>query len=162
MFLIEFTRPQVACVRSLIEYVYTGEISVQDCEIGGLVEAATVLQVRGIATMSAPPLPPQVSNGGRGTQETLTPETRGGSSHFQRGMPKACQSLRVYKNCKWVCRTEEQKGVPNSVFALRVPICAPLAPPGSARARKTLTDIDTDTDTVSPCMASPPPQLAAS
>ncbi|XP_043211669.1 B-cell CLL/lymphoma 6 member B protein-like [Amphibalanus amphitrite] len=49
---------QISCVRSLIEYVYTGEISVADCEIDGLVEAATILQVRGIA-MAGPPRAPQ-------------------------------------------------------------------------------------------------------
>ena len=44
-------------MRSLIEYVYTGEISVADREIDGLVEAATMLEVRGIAMASPPPAP---------------------------------------------------------------------------------------------------------
>ncbi|XP_037071204.1 longitudinals lacking protein-like [Pollicipes pollicipes] len=45
---------QVSCVRSLIEYVYTGEISVHDSEIDGLVDAATMLEVRGIAMTGSP------------------------------------------------------------------------------------------------------------
>ena len=46
--------------------MYTGEISVADREIDGLVEAATMLQVRGIAMASPPPQPQVGTNVPRG------------------------------------------------------------------------------------------------